>query len=262
MKLLKTINQLIEQFNYHRQHTDEKVHPTATPKASGFASAEMAGNALHTKEFETINDVFKTSGGERAFYGSSENNSPINSGLTYLSTYKMDEGAMWMAYHSWSGSIFVANKHNTDTSPLPQKKWRSITTSTPIVGFGNNTIKLNNSTFNIDANKGFKLVNYKIIYGFEGNWNTITLTKSSLISESRDVDTPLNLVIPKKGGATIRVSFNLRVQSDGTATLSKNFIEEVSADGVVSDVSGRDNNFEIARVFEEYGQEQNVKELN
>lgn len=262
MKLIKSIKQLIEQFNYHRQHTDETVHPTATPKAAGFASPEIAGNALHTKVYETINDVFSTSGGERAFYGSSENNSPINSGLSYLTTYKMEDGAMWLAYHSWSGSIFVANKHSTDTSPLPQKKWRSITTSTPIVGFGNNTIKLNNNTFNIGVKKGLNLVNYKIIYGFEGNWNTITLTKSSLISETRDVDTPLNLVIPKQGGATIRVSFNLRVKPDGTATLSKNFIEQVSADGVVTDVVDRDNNFEIVRVFEEYGQDQNVTELN
>lgn len=261
MKLIKSIKQLIDQFNYHRQHTDETVHPTATPKAAGFASPEMAGNALHTKENETVDNVFNTKGGELAYYGSASNNSPINSGLSYLTTYSMSGGNVWLAFHSWTGSIFVANKHSSSTSPLPQKKWRSLTTSTPIVGFGNNPITLTNNTFTVGIKKNLNLVNYKIIYGFEGNWNTITLTKNEFIGNS-NVNIPLNIIIPERGGSTIRVSYKLQVQPNGTATLSKNFIEQVSANGVVSDVTDRDNNFQITRVFEEYGQDQNVNELN
>ena len=260
MKLLKTIHQLINQFNYHRQHTDETVHPTATPKAAGFASAEMAGNALHTKELKRIDNVFNTPGGEKGFTGLTTNNSPMKSGVSYLTTYKMGQSEMWVVYHSWTGSIFVANKHGSPGSPLPQKKWRSITTSTPIVGLGHQSINLTNNTFNVGA-KNIDAINYKIIYGFDGNWKTITLTKDSFISTEL-VNIPLNLVIPKQGGSTIRVSFNLQVQPDGTATLSKNFIEEVSSTGVVTDVVDSDNKFEITRVFEEYGQNQNVNELN
>ena len=260
MNLLKTIHQLIDQFNYHRQHTDETVHPTATPKSSGFASAEMAGNALHTKEFKNIDDVFTTKGGELAYYATDTNNSPTTSGNTYLTTYAMGEGRVWLAFYSYTGSIFVANKHDRDTSPLPQKKWRSLTTSTPIVGLGNNPITLTNKTFSIKRNNDLDIINYKIIYGFEGNWNTITLTKDKFIGNS-NVNIPLNLVIPERGGSTIRVSYQLQVQPNGIATLSKNFIEQVSADGSVSDVTGRDNNFQISRVFEEYGQDQNVNEL-
>lgn len=261
MKLLKSIKQLIEQFNYHRQHTDETVHPTATPKAAGFASPEMAGNALHTKVFEDVDNVFNTKGGEIAYYGSASNNSPIKSGLSYLTTYSMDAGKVWLSFHSWSGSIFVANKHNTNTSPLPQQKWRSLSTSSPIVGFGNKPITLTNNTFNVVVKNIPHLVSYKITYGFEGNWNTITLTKDKFIDNS-NVNIPLNMIIPERGGSTIRVSYLLQVQPNGTATLSKNFIEKVTADGVVTDVSDRDNNFQISRVFEEYGQDQNVNELN
>lgn len=261
MKLIKSIKQLIEQFNYHRQHTDETVHPTATPKAAGFASPEMAGNALHTKEVGGVNNVFDTKGGELSFFGSDSNNSPINSGLTYLTTYNMSGGRVWLAFHSWSGSIFVSNKHNTSSSPLPQQKWRSLTTSTPIVGFGNNPITLTNNTFKVGVKNNLNLVNYKIIYGFEGNYNTITLTKDKFISNS-NVNIKLNMIIPERGGSTIRVSYQLQVQPNGTATLSKNFIEQVSADGAVTEVSDRDNNFQISRVFEEYGQDQNINELN
>lgn len=259
MKLLKTIHQLIDQFNYHRQHTDETVHPAATPKAAGFASAEIAGNALHTKDLKNIDDVFSTKGGELAYYATNENNAPVT-GNSYLTTYAMGEGRVWVSVNSYTGTIFVANKHTSNTSPLPQKKWRSITTSTPVVGLGHQSITLTNNTFNV-ARNNIEALSYKIIYGFDGNWNTITLTKDSLIS-SKTINIPLNLVIPKKGGSTIRVSFNLQVQANGTATLSKNFIEEVSATGDVTDVLDSDNKFEISRVFEEYGQDQNVNELN
>lgn len=261
MKLIKSIKQLIEQFNYHRQHTDETVHPTATPRAAGFASPEIAGNALHTKINEDVDNVFNTKGGELAYYGSDNNNSPINSGLSYLTTYNVNGGRVWLAFHSWSGSIFVANKHNTSSSPLPQKKWRSLSTSTPIVGYGNQAITLTNNTFKVGVKDNLNLVNYKIIYGFEGKWNTITLTKDKFIGNS-NVNIPLNMIIPERGGSTIRVSYQLQVQPNGTATLSKNFIEKVTAKGDVTDVSDRDNNFQISRVFEEYGQDQNVNELN
>ena len=259
MNLLKTIHQLIDHFNYHRQHTDETVHPTATPMSAGFASAEMAGNSLHTKDFKNIDDVFTTKGGEIAYYATSENNAPVT-GNSYLTTYAMGEGRVWVSFNSYTGSIFVANKHNRNTSPLPQKKWRSLTTSRPIVGLGNNPITLTNNTFSIKPNRALDIINYKIIYGFEGNWNTITLTKDKFIGNS-NVNIPLNMIIPVRGGSTIRVSYQVRVQPNGTATLSKNFIEQVSADGSVSDVTDRDNNFQITRVFEEYGQDQNVNEL-
>ena len=164
MNLLKTIHQLIDQFNYHRQHTDETVHPAATPKSAGFASAEMAGNALHTKDLKNIDDVFSAKGGELAYYATDTNNSPTKSGNTYLTTYAMGEGRVWLAFYSYTGSIFVANKHTRDTSPLPQKKWRSLTTSTPIVGLGNNPITLTNNTFRIKPYNGLDIINYKIIY--------------------------------------------------------------------------------------------------
>lgn len=253
MKLIKTIHQLIDQFNYHRQHTDETVHPTATPKASGFASAEMAGNALHTKDLKNVDNVFNTKGGELAYYGTTSNNSPLT-GNSYLTTYAFGEGRLWLSFNSYLGSILVANKHTANTSPLPQNKWRSITTSKPIVGLGSQPITLTNNTFNV-VNKNIDAVNYKIIYGFDGNWNTITLTKDSFISTVA-VNIPLTLVIPKQGGSTIRVSYSLNIKPSGTATLSKNFIEEVDATGVVTNVVDSDNKFKISRIIEEYGQDQ------
>lgn len=260
MKLIKSINQLIEQFNYHRQHTDESVHPVATPKASGFASAEIAGNALHTKELKRVDNVFNTEGGEKGFTGLTTNNSPVKSGVCYLTTYKMGKAVMWFVYHSWTGSIFVANNHGSTGSPLPQNKWRSLTSSTSIVGKGNQPINLTNNTFNIRVTN-IDAVNYKIIYGFDGNWNTITLTRDTFITGGV-VNVPLNMIIPKQGGVTIRVSFNLNMQPNGKVTLSKNFIEEVSATGEVTQVLDSDNKFLISRVFEEYGQDQNINDLN